>query len=99
MAKVVLRQKAINDLSDIWSYTSFKWSENQADKYYQSLKLACKEIGINPNIGKRYYEISSELLGFKKGRHILFYQVVSENRIEVIRILHEQMDLKSRLKE
>ncbi|WP_430811443.1 MULTISPECIES: type II toxin-antitoxin system RelE/ParE family toxin [unclassified Carboxylicivirga] len=99
MAKVILRQKAINDLSDIWSYTSFKWSENQADKYYQSLKLACKEIGTNPNIGKRYYEISGQLLGFKKGRHILFYQVVSESRIEVIRILHEQMDLKSRLKE
>jgi len=34
MAKVILRQEAINDLNDIWDYTFRKWSENQADKYY-----------------------------------------------------------------
>ncbi|TAJ13468.1 type II toxin-antitoxin system RelE/ParE family toxin [Marinilabiliaceae bacterium JC017] len=99
MAKVILRQKAINDLSDIWKYTAFKWSENKADKYYQAIKFACEEIGINPHAGKKYFEISSELLGFKTGRHIIFYHILSENEIEVIRILHEQMDLKNRLKE
>jgi len=84
MAKVILRQKAISDLSDIWKYTSFKWSENQADKYYQAIKSACKEIGINPNIGKKYSEISGQLLGLKTGRHILFYHIFSDNEIEVI---------------
>lgn len=99
MARVILRQKAIHDLSDIWNYTAFNWSENQADKYYQSIKSACKEIGINPNIGKKYVEICGELLGLKTGRHIIFYQVLSDNKIEIIRILHAQMDLKNRLKE
>ena len=50
MAKVILRQEAIDDLSDIWDYTMQKWSENQ-------------------------------------------------NEIEIIRILHERMDLKNRLTE
>ena len=99
MAKVILRQKAINDLSDIWKHTAFKCSENQADKYYQAIKSACKEIDGNPNIGKKYFEISGELLGLKTGRHIIFYHILSDNEIEVIRILHEQMDLKNRLKE
>ncbi|MFC0875616.1 type II toxin-antitoxin system RelE/ParE family toxin [Saccharicrinis sp. FJH2] len=99
MAKVILREKAINDLSDIWNYTTFRWSENQADKYYKAIKSACKEIEINPNIGKEYPEISHELLGFKTGRHVIFYHTISDNEIEVIRILHEQMDLKNRLKE
>lgn len=99
MAKVILRQKAIDDLNDIWDYTFEKWSENQADKYYATLKLTCKEIGENPEFGREYAEISRSLLGLKSGKHIIFYQIISEDEIEVIRILHERMDLKNRLTE
>ncbi len=52
MAKVVFRQKAIDDLNNIWNYTFEKWSENQADKHYTILKMACNGIGENPEIGK-----------------------------------------------
>lgn len=97
MAKVILRQEAINDLNDIWSYTFEQWSENQADNYYEALKLACTEIGEHPEFGKKYIEISQNLFGYKSGKHIIFYQLISEDEIEVIRILHEQMDLKNRL--
>lgn len=99
MAKVILRQKAIDDLSDIWDYTMYKWSENQADIYYSTIKFACKEIGTNLDIGKQYYGISANLFGFKSGKHIIFYHIISEDEIEVIRILHERMDLKNRLTE
>lgn len=97
MAKVVLRQKAIDDLNDIWDYTFEQWSEKQADKYYSSLKFACKEIGENPDLGREYTEIKRNLLGLKSGKHIIFYHMISEEEIEVIRILHERMDLKNRL--
>jgi toxin ParE1/3/4 len=99
MAKVVLRQEAINDLTDIWDYTVQEWSEKQAEKYYEAIKFACKEIGENPNIGKKYSEISNHLLGLKTGKHIIFYCRISEDEIEVIRILHERMDLKNRIYE
>ena len=97
MAKLILRQEAINDLSDIWEYTVIKWSENQADKYYNSIKYACAEIAKNPDIGNTYESISRNLLGFKTGKHIIFYHVVSEDKVEVIRILHGMMDLKSKM--
>lgn len=99
MAKVILRQEAINDLTDIWDYTVQEWSENQADKYYESIKFACNEIGKNPSIGRNYPEISKQLLGLKSGKHIIFYHQISENEIDVIRILHERMDLKNKLNE
>ena len=99
MAKVVLRQEAINDLNDIWDYTFVKWSENQADIYYATIKLSCKGIEENPNIGKEYFGVSRNLLGLKSGKHIIFYHLISEDKIEVIRILHERMDLKNRLAE
>ena len=99
MAKVILRQKAIDDLNDIWDYTFEKWSAKQADKYYATIKLACNGIGQDPDFGKEYYGINKNLLGLKSGKHIIFYKSISEDKIEVIRILHERMDLKKRITE
>ena len=99
MAKVILRQKAIDDLNDIWDYTFEKWSAKQADKYYAIIKLSCNGIGQNPDIGKEYDGIKKNLLGLKSGKHIIFYQSLSEDKIVVIRILHERMDLKKRITE
>lgn len=99
MAKVVLRQEAIDDLNDIWVYTFEEWSEKQADKYYSTLEFACMQIGKNPEIGKEYNGINKNLLGLRTGKHIIFYQVITKDEIEVVRILHERMDLKNRLNE
>lgn len=98
MAKLILRQEAINDLSDIWEYTSETWFENQADKYYQAIKSACTDISNNPKIGKAYNEVSSKVLGYSINKHIIFYHEISQEEIEVVRILHERMDLKHHLK-
>ena len=81
MAKVILRQKAIDDLNDIWDYTFEQWSKKQADKYYSSLKFACMEIGENPDLGRDYTEIKSNLLGLKSGKHIIFYQMISDETL------------------
>ena len=99
MAKVILRQEAINDLNNIWVYTFEKWSEKQADKYYASLEFACIQIGKNPYLGKEYNGINSKILGLRTGKHIIFYQFKDEKEVEIIRILHEHMDIKGRLDE
>jgi len=99
MADVIFRQEAIDDLNDIWLYTVDEWSEKQADKYYAALEFACKQIGVNPELGKEYDGISQNLLGLRTGKHIIFYQVIANDRIEIVRILHERMDLKNRLSE
>lgn len=97
MAKVILRQEAIEDLNAIWNYTFEEWSESQADKYYSALKFDCMQIGKNPNIGKEYDGINKNLLGLRSGKHIIFYQVITKDEVEIIRILHERMDLKNRI--
>jgi len=99
MAKYFLTNKAVIDLSDIWNYTFDKWSEKQADKYYQMLLDNCEAIADKPNIGKNYEAILTRLFGHKTGRHIIFYRIESEHEILIIRILHEQMDLNNRIKE
>jgi len=57
------------------------------------------EVANNPDLGKNYSGVIENLLGFRAGRHIIFYREIEENEIEIIRILYEQMDLKNRIKD
>ena len=99
MGKYILTRKALNDLSDIWGYTFKKWSENQADKYYRMIIKNCANIAENPDLGKLYENIYDDLKGFIVGRHIIFYKKYDSESILIIRILHQQMDLKNRINE
>lgn len=99
MAKYFLSAKAVEDLSRIWDYTYEVWSENQADRYYELLIDAFVEISENRDIGKRYDEIDNGVLGFRAGKHIVFYRVTESDEIEVLRILHQKMDLKNKMEE
>ena len=99
MAKYKLTNKAVDDLTQIWNYTFDKWSESQADKYYHMLIDNCEEVANYPDLGKNYSGVMDNLLGFKAGRHIIFYRRIDENEMEITRILHEQMDLKNRIKD
>lgn len=98
MAQFKLSNKAVEDLSSIWNYTFEKWSEEQADKYYNILLKNCQLIANSPNIGKNYFKIKNELWGLKVNKHIIFYRSIETNLIEITRILHERMDLTNRLK-
>ena len=99
MANYTLTVKAVEDLTLIWNYTFDMWSENQADKYYDLLVDNFNEIALKPSIGKEYSVIKENILGFSVGRHIIFYRIIEVNEIEIIRILHQQMDLKNRIQE
>jgi toxin ParE1/3/4 len=99
MVRYKFTNKAVDDLTQIWNYTANKWSENQADNYYSMLLVHCDELASNPDLGKNYSEVAPNLLGFKAGRHIIFYSKNETDVLEIIRILHGQMDLRNRIKE
>lgn len=98
MADFILSNEALKDLSDIWCYTIDKWSENQADSYYNMLIETCTKLSKNPTLyGFSYEEILKGLRGYKAGKHILFYLILANGKIEIVRILHERMDLPNKL--
>ena len=98
MADLFFSNKAIEDLTNIWNYTVETWSEVQADKYYALFVATCRQIAdsFRP-LDREYTEIMAELYGFRTGKHIVFYRTVSESTVEIVRILHERMDLKNRI--
>ena len=60
---------------------------------------SCQDIALARVHGKNYEELIVSVLGIKIGRHIIFYRKAVNNKIEILRILHEKMDLKNRIKE
>lgn len=99
MAEYYLTNKAVVDLNEIWSYTFEKWSEDQADKYYNMLPGLFQDIAENPESGKHYDGIRPDLFGLKANRHIVFYRIINPGLTEITRILHGRMDLKNRIGE
>ena len=96
MAKVNYSKRAVEDLTSIWDHTYVEWSERQADKYYMILIQACQEIAADTKKGKPYEEIAEGVLGFLIYRHIILFKRLTAAEILVVRILHAQMDLKSK---
>ena len=86
-------------MNGIWDYTADEWSEEQADKYYNMLLNICQDIANNPDLGKNYDGITTDLFGLKANRHITFYRKTKLAPIEITRILHGRMDLRNRLTE
>ncbi len=95
MAKLSFRQEAIEDIDSIYRYTVHQWSIRQADKYYFLLKTACNELANGDKIGRSFADVLDGLLGYRVGKHIIFYTLEAE-QMQVIRILHERMDYRSR---
>ena len=98
MGKYRLTNLAVQDLSDIWNYTFDHWSELKADNYHEQLTNTFESIATNDQQGQNYEGIRRDLFGFQVNRHIVFYRIISNELVEITRILHERMDLKNRLK-
>jgi toxin ParE1/3/4 len=92
----VISKKAVADLEEIWLYTVEKWSVNQADRYYNLIFDEVSYICKNINSGKSMEHVRKGYRASKVKSHFIFYRIVN-NTVEVIRILHERMDIENRL--
>ncbi len=99
MGRLEFQPKALQDLQRIWDYTFDMWSEIQADKHYGELISACRALADHSVSGRNYELIPAMYLGYRAGKHIIFYRASSPDKITIIRILHESMDLEKRIRE
>ncbi len=99
MANLKFTNKAVEDLTSIWSYTFKTWSERQADEYYEMLISVCRKTLTLSFLPTRLYnEIAPDLYGIKTGHHIIFFKRITNGDVLIVRILHERMDIKRHIK-
>lgn len=96
--KYKISKQAEIDLKNIWLYTFEKWSLKQADYYFDLIMDEIEYISKNPKTGKDYTDIMEGYYRSKVKSHFVFYKInLKEDQIEIIRILHQQMDIDSHI--
>ena len=100
MSKIKYRisEQAIDDLNDIWIYIFNKWSKEPADRYYDLIIQEIEFIAENYLIGKSAEQTRKNYRVTKLKSHLIFYRKVKNKIVEIVRILHQRMDIKKRLK-
>lgn len=97
MSTYRIRKKALEDLDNIWLYTEENWSITQADRYYNLLVSEIEYIALNPESGR---DIGHIRIGYRYSQvksHIIFYRITTDHTVEIVRILHQRMDIKRHL--
>ena len=94
--KIVVLEEAIQDLEEIWFYTFTSWSQEQADRYHSLIIKEMEFLATKPQSGKILEHVRKGYRSSKVKSHYIFYRITS-NEIEIVRILHENMDIPNRL--
>ena len=102
---VRLAEKAEHDLLDALVWTTDQFGALQADDYLETLTLALEAMTDGPSIvgskvrddiGLGIRTLHVARLG-RKGRHLVVFRFADGQVIDVIRLLHDSMDLAKHL--
>ena len=80
--RVLYRPAALDDLDQIHDATREMWGLAQAEHYLSQLRAAVERVVQHPRSGR--------------GRHLIFYRLDFDT-VVVVRILHDRMEIPSRL--
>ncbi|MDT0647535.1 type II toxin-antitoxin system RelE/ParE family toxin [Zunongwangia sp. F260] len=75
-----------------------KWSKGQADSYFQLVIEEIEFIADNFLAGKSAEQTRENYRVTKIKSHLIFYRKVENDVVEIVRILHQRMDIKKQLK-
>lgn len=93
MSRYLLSPAAQADLEQIWDYTHDRWGIDQAEEYLRDLQHAIERAAANLRIGRAFDDIRPGYRKLASGSHTLFYRVTAEGVIDVVRVLHQRMDV------
>jgi toxin ParE1/3/4 len=96
MSNIALSPRAKLDLSEIWDYTLSQWGADQAEKYVRELWSTIEYVASD---SIKSVDVGDVRRGYRKSRsgsHVIFFKVTDDG-IDVVRILHQRMDFERHL--
>lgn len=97
MPEYIISKKALDDLNTIWIYTAENWSVEQANRYYNLIMDEIEFVAGNFQTTMDFGNIRKDYRYSKVKSHLIFFKRIEDAKMEVVRILHEKMDLKNRI--
>lgn len=87
-----LSVKAKSDLKDIARYTQNNWGREQRNIYLKQMDETFYALADSTALGIASDDIKPGYRKFPQGSHIIYYREGTVAKIEIIRILHKNMD-------
>lgn len=91
---------------DIWRDTCGRWGEKQAEVYILGLHSFLARLADNRSLWRRLTylgelqaELGQTLYFGRYQQHLVFFRELSDGSLGIISILHQRMDMPSRLAE
>ncbi len=89
--QLVISPQAKVDLREIYPYGRRHWGQVQSDRYLTSLKNLLWSVTEQPQLGVERSDLLPNLRSLPTQSHTVFYRTTN-NRVEIIRILHGRQD-------
>ena len=96
MPRATKQVQAEQDLLDIWMYTFSEWGEQQADNYLDELDTAIQLLAEQPLMCRERLEFAPPVRIHRHAHHLVVYLALDDG-INIVRVLHESMDVDSQL--
>ena len=93
MTGYTLSRVAQADLKQIWDYTLDRWNAEQAEAYLREVERAIERAAADPRIGRAIDYIRQGYFRLTAGSHMLIYRIIDDGTIDVVRVLHQRMDI------
>jgi toxin ParE1/3/4 len=97
MLPYVLTQLAENDIKEIARYTLNQWGKIQSLRYANVLEKRFQEIADSTAISRSFSNLYPQIRVTHCQHHYIFYVHDEGKRPCILAVLHERMDLVSRL--
>ena len=88
-----LTSRAKEDLKNIALYTENVWGVEQRNIYLKQIDHAFHIITRSPKQGRSCDYIRQGYYKYNIGKHIVFYRQISIKEVQIVRILHDSMDI------
>jgi len=97
MSSFTLTNAAKNDLKAIAKFSEQRWGYSQRTIYIKQFDDSFHMLSETPSVGKDCNYIKRGYRKFPQGSRIIFYRELSNETIQIVRILHNKMDVDSQL--
>ncbi|MGV3491692.1 MAG: type II toxin-antitoxin system RelE/ParE family toxin [Devosia sp.] len=92
-----LSPAAAADIEAIWDYTAQQWDRVQADRYVRAIEERIVGLAEGRIPARSAEDIRPAYFKCAAGSHMIYFRR-DANELEIIRILHQSMDMETRLR-
>ena len=96
--KILLTDRALDDIAGIEAYSIAEWGKNTATKYISDIEAALSRLRENPDLLRNQEKLHLALRFYRVNRHFLFCDVQSDT-IYVLTVIHASRDIPNYLSE